>query len=187
VCEGVWRSRLFALPGFVSWRSFFFLFHFSIKYRHPYYTTVSNRSETKDTSCLYDRLLLAVTGATASILPLPSVIENDRRGHKPSLLLTCSIKYSVDSPCLARNISQLLRYFGYFSDLPVGGNLPTMNALVGKLTQRKAMERPRVQAPMTSPAWRWDLSCVSWPPIWDSAGLSSSLVPLSLVWSHNLS
>jgi DHA1 family multidrug resistance protein-like MFS transporter len=132
-------KTLFALPGFISLMVVFFLFHFSINIAIPiiplFIEQVGNlRTRVASTT----GLLLAVTGATASISAAAIGYLSDRRGHKQVLIVSLFISSILwATHALARNISQLLVIrilFGF----AVGGNLPTMNALVGKLTPKES-------------------------------------------------
>ncbi|MGB5216966.1 MAG: MFS transporter [Smithella sp.] len=129
---------LFALPGFVSLMVVFLLFNFSIHIAIPiiplFIEAVGNlKTHVASTT----GLLLAVTGATASISAAAIGYLSDRVGHKKVLifnLFITSILWIVHA--LARNIDQLLIIriiFGF----AVGGNIPTMNALVGKITPKE--------------------------------------------------
>lgn len=132
-------KTLFALPGFVSLMVVFFLFHFSINVAIPIIPLfIEQVGNLKTRVASTTGLLLAVTGATASISAAAIGYLSDRRGHKQVLigsLFISSILWAAHA--LARNISQLLVIrilFGF----AVGGNLPTMNALVGKLTPKES-------------------------------------------------
>ena len=143
---------LFALPGFVSLMVIFFLFHFSINIAIPiiplFIETVGNL---KTRIASTTGMLLAVTGATASISAAAIGYLSDRKGHKQVLIVNLFISSILwAAHALARNISQLLVIrilFGF----AVGGNLPTMNALVGKLTPKESYGKAYgVMASMTS-------------------------------------
>ena len=129
---------LFTLPGFVALMLVFLLFNFSIHIAIPiiplFIEAVGNlKTHVASTT----GLLLAVTGATASISAAAIGYLSDRVGHKKVLifnLFITSILWIVHA--LARNIDQLLIIriiFGF----AVGGNIPTMNALVGKITPKE--------------------------------------------------
>jgi MFS transporter, DHA1 family, multidrug resistance protein len=129
---------LFILPGFVSLMAVFLLFNFSIHIAIPiiplFIETVGNlKTRVASTT----GLLLAVTGVTASISAAAIGYLSDRVGHKRVLVVNLFITSILwVTHALARNIDQLLIIrilFGF----AVGGNLPTMNALVGKLTPKE--------------------------------------------------
>jgi DHA1 family multidrug resistance protein-like MFS transporter len=130
---------LFALPGFVSLMVIFFLFHFSINIAIPIIPLfIEQVGNLKTRVASTTGLLLAVTGATASISAAAIGYLSDRKGHKKVLIFNMFISCIMwATHALARNISQLLVIrilFGF----AVGGNLPTMNALVGKLTPKES-------------------------------------------------
>jgi DHA1 family multidrug resistance protein-like MFS transporter len=132
-------KTLFALPGFVSLMVVFFLFHFSINIEIPIIPLfIEQVGNLKTRVASTTGLLLAVTGATASISAAVIGYLSDRRGHKQVLIVNLFISSVLwTAHALARNISQLLVIrilFGF----AVGGNLPTMNALVGKLTPKES-------------------------------------------------
>jgi DHA1 family multidrug resistance protein-like MFS transporter len=145
-------KTLFALPGFVSLTVVFFLFHFSINIAIPIIPLfIEQVGNLKTRVASMTGLLLAVTGATASISAAAIGYLSDRRGHKPVLIVNLFISSILwTAHALARNISQLLVIrilFGF----AVGGNLPTMNALVGKLTPKESYGKAYgVMASMTS-------------------------------------
>jgi DHA1 family multidrug resistance protein-like MFS transporter len=145
-------KTLFALPGFVSLTVVFFLFHFSINIAIPIIPLfIEQVGNLKTRVASTTGLLLAVTGATASISAAAIGYLSDRRGHKPVLIVNLFISSILwIAHALARNISQLLVIrilFGF----AVGGNLPTMNALVGKLTPKESYGKAYgVMASMTS-------------------------------------
>jgi DHA1 family multidrug resistance protein-like MFS transporter len=129
---------LLILPGFVSLMAVFLLFNFSIHIAIPiiplFIETVGNlKTRVASTT----GLLLAVTGVTASISAAAIGYLSDRMGHKRVLVVNLFITSILwVTHALARNIDQLLIIrilFGF----AVGGNLPTMNALVGKLTPKE--------------------------------------------------
>jgi DHA1 family multidrug resistance protein-like MFS transporter len=145
-------KTLFALPGFVSLTVVFFLFHFSINIAIPIIPLfIEQVGNLKTRVASTTGLLLAVTGATASISAAAIGYLSDRRGHKQVLIVNLFISSILwAAHALARNISQLLVIrilFGF----AVGGNLPTMNALVGKLTPKESYGKAYgVMASMTS-------------------------------------
>ena len=145
-------KTLFALPGFVSLTVVFFLFHFSINIAIPIIPLfIEQVGNLKTRVASTTGLLLAVTGATASISAAAIGYLSDRRGHKPVLIVNLFISSILwTAHTLARNMSQLLVIrilFGF----AVGGNLPTMNALVGKLTPKESYGKAYgVMASMTS-------------------------------------
>ena len=145
-------KTLFALPGFVSLTVVFFLFHFSINIAIPIIPLfIEQVGNLKTRVASTTGLLLAVTGATASISAAAIGYLSDRKGHKPVLIVNLFISSILwTAHTLARNMSQLLVIrilFGF----AVGGNLPTMNALVGKLTPKESYGKAYgVMASMTS-------------------------------------
>jgi DHA1 family multidrug resistance protein-like MFS transporter len=143
---------LFAIPGFVSLMAVFFLFHFSIQIAIPvlplFIEEVGNlKTEVASTT----GLMFAVTGATASISAVAIGYLSDRIGHKRVLIVNLFITGLMwAAHALARSIPQLLVIrilFGFAA----GGNLPTMNALVGKLTTKETYGKAYgLMASMTS-------------------------------------
>ena len=143
---------LFALPGFVSLMAVFFLFHFSIQIAIPvlplFIEEVGNlKTEVASTT----GLMFAVTGATASISAVAIGYLSDRIGHRRVLIVNLFITGLMwATHALARSIPQLLVIrilFGFAA----GGNLPTLNALVGKLTTKETYGKAYgLMASMTS-------------------------------------
>ena len=129
---------LFVLPGFVSLMFVFLLFNFSINITMPiiplFIEAVGNlKTRVASTT----GLLLAVTGVTASISAAAIGYLSDRRGHKQVLVVNLFITSILwVAHALTRNISQLL-VIRIFFGFAVGGTLPIMNALVGKLTPKE--------------------------------------------------
>lgn len=131
-------KNLFALPGFVSMMIVFLLFNFSINIAIPILPLfIETVGQLKTQVASTTGLLLGVTGATASISAAAIGYLSDRAGHKRVLIFNLFITGVLwVAHALARNIDQLLIVrilFGF----AVGGNIPTMNALVGKLTPRE--------------------------------------------------
>jgi DHA1 family multidrug resistance protein-like MFS transporter len=145
-------KTLFALPGFVSLMVVFFLFHFSINIAIPIIPLfIEHVGNLKTKVASTTGMLIAITGATASISAAAIGYLSDRRGHRQVLIFNLFISSILwAAHALARNISQLFvirTIFGF----AVGGNLPTMNALVGKLTPRESYGKAYgVAASMTS-------------------------------------
>ena len=143
---------LFALPGFVSLMVVFLLFHFSVNIAIPIIPLfIEEVGNLKTRVASTTGLMLAVTGATASISAAAIGYLSDRRGHKQVLIVNLFISSILwVAHALARNIDQLLVIrilFGF----AVGGNLPTMNALVGKLTPKESYGKAYgLMASMTS-------------------------------------
>jgi DHA1 family multidrug resistance protein-like MFS transporter len=143
---------LFVLPGFVSLMVVFLLFHFSINIAIPIIPLfIEEVGNLKTRVASTTGLMLAVTGATASISAAAIGYLSDRRGHKQVLIVNLFISSILwVAHALARNIDQLLVIrilFGF----AVGGNLPTMNALVGKLTPKESYGKAYgLMASMTS-------------------------------------
>ena len=143
---------LFALPGFVSLMVVFLLFHFSIHIAIPIIPLfIEEVGNLKTRVASTTGLMFAVTGATASISAAAIGYLSDRRGHKQVLIVNLFISSILwVAHALARNIDQLLVIrilFGF----AVGGNLPTMNALVGKLTPKESYGKAYgLMASMTS-------------------------------------
>jgi DHA1 family multidrug resistance protein-like MFS transporter len=129
---------LLALPGFVSLMVVFLLFYFSIHIAIPIIPLfIEEVGNLKTRVASTTGLLFAVTGATASISAAAIGYLSDRRGHKQVLIVNLFITSILwFAHALVRNINQLLVIrilFGFAA----GGNLPTMNALVGKLTPKE--------------------------------------------------
>ena len=145
-------KTLFALPGFVSLMVVFLLFHFSIHIAIPIIPLfIEEVGNLKTRVASTTGLMFAVTGATASISAAAIGYLSDRRGHKQVLIVNLFISSILwVAHALARNIDQLLVIrilFGF----AVGGNLPTMNALVGKLTPKESYGKAYgLMASMTS-------------------------------------
>jgi DHA1 family multidrug resistance protein-like MFS transporter len=143
---------LFALPGFVSLMVVFLLFHFSVNIAIPIIPLfIEEVGNLKTRVASTTGLMLAVTGATASISAAAIGYLSDRRGHKQVLIVNLFISSILwVAHALARNIDQLLVIrilFGF----AVGGNLPTMNALVGKFTPKESYGKAYgLMASMTS-------------------------------------
>ncbi len=132
-------GMLFAMPGLVSLMVVFLLFHFSINIAIPILPLfIEEVGNLKTQVASTTGLLLGVTGATASISAAAIGYLSDRRGHKQVLIFNLFIASMLwAAHALARNIDQLLVIrilFGF----AVGGNLPLMNALVGKLTPKES-------------------------------------------------
>jgi DHA1 family multidrug resistance protein-like MFS transporter len=130
--------NLFVLPGFVSMMAVFLLFNFSVNIAIPIMPLfIEAVGQLKTQVASTTGLLLGVTGATASISAAAIGYLSDRVGHKKVFMINLFITGILwVTHALARNIDQLLVVrilFGF----AVGGNLPMMNALVGKLTPRE--------------------------------------------------
>jgi len=143
---------LFALPGFLSLMAVFFLFHFSIQIAIPILPLfIEEVGNLKTEVASITGLMFAVTGATASISAVAIGYLSDRIGHKRVLIVNLFITGLMwAAHALARSIPQLLIIriiFGFAA----GGNLPTMNALVGKLTTKETYGKAYgLMASMTS-------------------------------------
>ena len=143
---------LIALPGFVSLMLVFLLFNFSIHIAIPilplFIEAVGNlKTRVASTT----GLMFAVTGATAAISAAAIGYLSDRMGHKRVLIVNLFITSILwVAHAMARNIDQLLIIrilFGFAA----GGNLPTMNAIVGKLTTKESYGKAYgLMASMTS-------------------------------------
>jgi len=125
---------LLALPGFGALMAVFLLFNFSIHVAIPLMPLfIEEVGNLKTQVASTTGLLLGVTGATASVSAAVIGYLSDRIGHKRVLianLFATSLMWVAHA--LTRTIDQLLVVrilFGF----TVGGNLPTMNALVGKI------------------------------------------------------
>ena len=129
---------LLAFPGFVSMMAVFFLFHFSIQLAIPILPLfIEEVGNLKTGVASTTGLMIGATGATASISAVVIGYLSDRIGHKRVLvvnLFITSVMWAVHA--LARTIPQLLVIRIVFG-LAAGGNLPTMNVLVGKLTTKE--------------------------------------------------
>ena len=132
-------KSLMALPGFVSLMAVFFLFNFTIHIAIPIVPLfIEEVGNLKTGVASTTGLLFAVTGATASISAAAIGYISDRRGHKR--VLVTSLLFSAClwvAHALARSIDQLLLVRVIFG-FAVGGNLPTMNALVAKLIPKES-------------------------------------------------
>jgi DHA1 family multidrug resistance protein-like MFS transporter len=143
---------LLALPGFVSLMAVFLLFNFSIHIAIPILPLfIEEVGNLKTRVASTTGLLFAVTGATASISAVSIGYLSDRKGHKRVLIVNLFITGLMwVAHALAQNIHQLLVIrilFGFAA----GGNLPTMNALVGKLTPKESYGKAYgLMASMTS-------------------------------------
>jgi DHA1 family multidrug resistance protein-like MFS transporter len=130
---------LIGLPGFASLMAVFFLFNFSIHIAIPILPLfIEQVGNLKTRVASTTGMLFAVTGATASISAAGIGYLSDRKGHKRVLvvnLLITGIMWVAHA--LAQSIQQLLVIRIIFG-LAAGGNLPTMNALVGKLTPKES-------------------------------------------------
>jgi DHA1 family multidrug resistance protein-like MFS transporter len=143
---------LFAFPGFVSLMAVFFLFHFSIQIAIPILPLfIEQVGNLKTGVASTTGLMIGVTGATASISAVAIGYLSDRIGHKRVLvvnLFITSVMWAIHA--LARSIPQLLIIRTVFG-LTAGGNLPTMNVLVGKLTTKETYGKAYgLMASMTS-------------------------------------
>jgi DHA1 family multidrug resistance protein-like MFS transporter len=143
---------LFAFPGFVSLMVVFFLFHFSIQLAIPILPLfIEQVGNLKTGVASTTGLLIGVTGATASISAVAIGYLSDRIGHKRVLIVNLFITAVMwAAHALARSIAQLLIIRTVFG-LAAGGNLPTMNVLVGKLTTKETYGKAYgLMASMTS-------------------------------------
>jgi DHA1 family multidrug resistance protein-like MFS transporter len=129
---------LFALPGFIAVMAVIFLFHFSIQIAIPVLPLfIEEVGNLKTGLASTTGLMFAVTGATASISAVLIGYLSDRIGYKRVLvvnLLITGLLWAVHA--LARSIPQLLVIRVVFG-FAAGGNLPTINALLGKLTTKE--------------------------------------------------
>ena len=143
---------LFALPGFISLMIVFLLFNFSIYIAIPIIPLfIEEVGNLKTRVASMTGLMFAVTAATASISAAAIGYLSDRKGHKRVLIVNLFITGILwVAHAMARNIDQLLIIrilFGFAA----GGNLPTMNALVGKLTPKESYGKAYgLMASMTS-------------------------------------
>lgn len=143
---------IFALPGFISLMAVFLLFNFSIHMAIPILPLfIEEVGNLKTKVASTTGLLLAVTGATASISAVAIGYLGDRLGHQRVLVSTLFMTGLMwIAHALAQSINQLLAIriiFGFVA----GGNLPALNALVGKLTPRETYGRAYgLMASMTS-------------------------------------
>jgi len=130
---------IIALPGFASLMAVFFLFNFSIHIAIPILPLfIEQVGNLKTRVASTTGLMFAVTGATASISAAGIGYLSDRKGHKRVLVINLLITGIMwIAHALAQSIQQLLVIRIIFG-LAAGGNLPTMNALVGKLTPRES-------------------------------------------------
>jgi MFS transporter, DHA1 family, multidrug resistance protein len=145
-------GTLFVLPGFLSLMAVFFFFNFSINIAIPILPLfIEEVGNLKTQIASTTGLLFAVTGATASLSALVIGRLSDRWGHKRVLIVNLFITGLMwAAHALARNIQQLLVIRICFG-LAAGGNLPSMNALVGKLTPKETYGKAYgLMASMTS-------------------------------------
>jgi MFS transporter, DHA1 family, multidrug resistance protein len=131
-------QTLFALSGFVSLMAVFLLFNFSIHIAIPILPLfIEEVGNLKTGVASTTGFLFAVTGATASISAIAIGYLSDRMGHKRVLIINLFVTGLMwAAHAVAQNIHQLLIIrivFGFAA----GGNLPTMNALVGKITPKE--------------------------------------------------
>lgn len=143
---------LLALPGFIPLMAVFFVFNFSISIAIPILPLfIEQVGNLKTQVASTTGLLFAVTGATASISAVAIGRFSDRWGHKRVLMVSLFITglmWAVHA--LARSIQQLLVIRISFG-LAAGGNLPSMNALVGRLAPRETYGKAYgLMASMTS-------------------------------------
>jgi MFS transporter, DHA1 family, multidrug resistance protein len=143
---------LFGLSGFVSLMAVFLFFNLSINIAIPILPLfIEQVGDLKTQVASTTGLLFAVTGATASISAVAIGQLSDRWGAKRVLvvsLLVTGLMWAVHA--LARNIQQLLVIRIAFG-VAAGGNLPAMNALVGKLAPRETYGKAYgMMASMTS-------------------------------------
>jgi MFS transporter, DHA1 family, multidrug resistance protein len=182
---------LFTLPGFISLMAVFFIFHFSINIAIPILPLfIEEVGNLKTQVASTTGLLLGVSGATAAISAAAIGYLSDRRGHKKVLVANLFItSFMWIAHALSRNISQLLVvriFFGFAA----GGNLPTMNALVGKLTPKESYGKAygvissvtslgMMMGPLTGGIMASYLG-LRWPFILVSLLLSLVLIPIIL-------
>jgi len=182
---------LFALPGFVSLLAIFFLFHFSINIAIPLLPLfIEQVGNLKTQVASTTGLLLGVSGATAAISAAAIGYWSDRLGHKKVLVVNLFItSFMWLAHAFSRSISQLLVVrilFGFAA----GGNLPTMNALVGKLTPKESYGKAyglissvtslgMMMGPLTGGIMASYMG-LRWPFILVSLLLSLVLIPLIL-------
>jgi len=144
--------KLFALPGFIPLMAVFLLFHFSIQLAIPILPLfIEEVGNLKTGVASTTGLMFAVTGATASISAVAIGYLSDRLGHKRVLIVNLFITGLMwAAHALARTIPQLLIIRVVFG-FAAGGNLPTMNALVGKVTTKETYGKAYgLMASMTS-------------------------------------
>ena len=143
---------LFALPGFVSLMVVFLIYNFSIFIVIPILPLfIESAGNLKTRVASTTGLLFAVSAATASISAAVIGYLSDRKGHKQVLMVNLFITSILwVAHAAARSIDQLLIIrilFGFAA----GGNIPTMNALVGKLTPKESYGKAYgLMASMTS-------------------------------------
>jgi DHA1 family multidrug resistance protein-like MFS transporter len=145
-------GTLFVLPGFVSLMAVFLFFNFSINIAIPILPLfIEEVGNLKTQVASTTGLLFAVTGAAASLSAVAVGHLSDRWGHKRVLIVSLfmtGLMWAAHG--LARNIQQLLLIRICFG-LAAGGNLPSMNALVGRLTPRETYGKAYgLMASMTS-------------------------------------
>ncbi|MEW6667009.1 MAG: MFS transporter [Thermodesulfobacteriota bacterium] len=131
-------GALFVLPGFVALMAVFLLFNFSINIAIPILPLfIEEVGELQTGVASTTGLLFAVAGPTASLSAAAIGHLSDRWGHKRVLtvnLFITSLMWAAHA--LARDIQQLL-VIRIVLGLAAGGNLPSMNALVGRLSPKE--------------------------------------------------
>ncbi|PKN71750.1 MAG: hypothetical protein CVU54_01640 [Deltaproteobacteria bacterium HGW-Deltaproteobacteria-12] len=182
---------LFGLPGFISLLAMFFIFHFSINIAIPILPLfIEEVGNLKTQVASTTGLLLGVSGATAAISAAAIGYWSDRQGHKKVLVVNLFITSLMWlAHAFSRSISQLLVVrilFGFAA----GGNLPTMNALVGKMTPKESYGKAygvissvtsigMMLGPLTGGIMASSIG-LRWPFILVSLLLSLVLIPLIL-------
>lgn len=145
-------GALFVLPGFISLMAVFFFFNFSINIPIPILPLfIEKVGNLKTQVASTTGLLFAVAGATASLSAVAIGHLSDRLGHRQVLIVNLFITGLMwAAHALARNVQQLL-IIRIFFGFAAGGNLPAMNALVGKLTAKETYGKSYgLMASMTS-------------------------------------
>jgi DHA1 family multidrug resistance protein-like MFS transporter len=169
----------------------FFIFHFSINIAIPILPLfIEEVGNLKTQVASTTGLLLGVSGATAAISAAAIGYWSDRQGHKKVLVVNLFITSLMWlAHAFSRSISQLLVVrilFGFAA----GGNLPTMNALVGKMTPKESYGKAygvissvtsigMMLGPLTGGIMASSIG-LRWPFILVSLLLSLVLIPLIL-------
>jgi MFS transporter, DHA1 family, multidrug resistance protein len=135
--NGTIRSLL-SYPGFVTMMLVFFLFNFSVNVAIPilplFIETIGALPERLASTT---GMLFAISGAAAAVSAAGIGYWSDRIGHKNVLvfnLMASAVLWLMHA--LAQSVGHLV-FVRVFYGLAAGGILPTMNAIVGRLTPRE--------------------------------------------------
>ena len=134
--SGSFRSVL-SYPGFATMLAVFFLFNFSVSVAMPILPLfIEAMGNLKDRVASTTGMLFAISGAAAAVSAAGIGFLSDRKGYRKILIMSLVLTGVLwIFHALARSIPQLIAVRIIYG-LAAGGILPTMNALVGKLTPR---------------------------------------------------